>query len=158
MVAKGALESLFGPAKHPRFLLSAQVDLRPQTFKLGSIKEPERVALLLEELIAPCLVSCRFPQELNMGKVSAEVVWVLFAQDMKFALEGKGGAEVVRQVAISGYACWGRRRDKSTQPQSLPFLGRVFEDAWLPLQNNLCNRRWKGMIGNQTMWSVLGFR
>lgn len=137
MVAKGALESLFGlpsfgPAKQPRFLLSAQVDLRSQTFKLGSIKEPERVALLLEELIAPCLVSCRFPQELNMGKVSAEVMWVLFAQDMKFALEGKGSRGCNFRVCF-----WGRKRDNSTQPQSLPFLGRVFEDAWLSLQKPL---------------------
>jgi len=34
------------------------------------------------------LLVCRFPQELNVGQVSASILWSLFSQDLKYALEG----------------------------------------------------------------------
>lgn len=103
---------------------------------------------LLELDLSLSTASYRFPQELNVGKISAEVMWNMFAQDMKYAMEGRflcvllgwGLSEGVRlvwrksgEVGLSSFilSLWYSEHEKHRLCKSADYMNLHFKVKWL---------------------------
>ncbi|KAF3695391.1 Protein unc-13 -like protein B Munc13-2 [Channa argus] len=80
------------------------------------------VSIIEEDKNSYTAIINQFPQELNVGKVSAEVMWMLFAQDMQYALEVLGKIDHSR---------WKNEHEKHKLCKSADYMNLHFKVKWL---------------------------
>ncbi|XP_059407239.1 protein unc-13 homolog B-like isoform X2 [Carassius carassius] len=82
------------------------------------------VSIIEEDRNSYSSIINQFPQELNVGNVSAEVMWTLFAQDMKYALEAPATFHIRR---LDFYA----EHEKLRLCKSADYMNLHFKVKWL---------------------------
>nr|XP_057926171.1 uncharacterized protein LOC131127881 [Doryrhamphus excisus] len=95
------------------------------------------VSIIEEDKNSYTPVINQFPQELNVGKVSAEVMWTLFAQDVKYALEAVlANGDRCRKNDASGVFCIRRidfqaEHEKHKLCKAADYMNLHFKVKWL---------------------------